>query len=41
MALAADAGVRTSVVTFPLEDANEALLAIASDAVQGAAVLEL
>jgi propanol-preferring alcohol dehydrogenase len=41
MALASDAGVRTSFVTFPLERANEALAAIASDAIRGAAVLEL
>lgn len=41
MALAAEAGVRTSFVTFPLEDANDALAAIASDAIRGAAVLEL
>lgn len=41
MALADDAGVRASYVTFPLEDANDALAAIASDAVRGAAVLTL
>jgi len=41
MALAAEAGVRTSFVTYPLGSANEALAAIASDAVRGAAVLEL
>ena len=41
MALAVEAGVRTSFETFPLEAANEALAAIASDAVQGAAVLVL
>jgi len=41
MALAAEAGVRTSFVTFPLEEANDALAAIASDAIRGAAVLEL
>jgi propanol-preferring alcohol dehydrogenase len=40
MAIAVEAGVRTSFETFPLEAANEALAAIASDAVQGAAVLE-
>ncbi|MGH9049882.1 MAG: zinc-dependent alcohol dehydrogenase family protein [Acidimicrobiia bacterium] len=39
MTLAVEAGVRTSFETFPLEAANEALAAIASDAVQGAAVL--
>jgi propanol-preferring alcohol dehydrogenase len=41
MALAAEAGVRTTFATYSLESANEALLAIASDAVQGAAVLDL
>jgi len=41
MALAVEAGVRTSFEAFPLEAANEALAAIASDAVQGAAVLAL
>ncbi len=41
MALAAEAGVRTTFATYALEDANDALLAIASDAVQGAAVLDL
>jgi alcohol dehydrogenase, propanol-preferring len=41
MALAVEAGVRTSFETFPLEEANEALAAIAADAVQGAAVLEM
>ncbi|HEX6311115.1 MAG TPA: zinc-dependent alcohol dehydrogenase family protein [Acidimicrobiia bacterium] len=39
MALAVEAGVRTSYETFPLELANDALAAIAADAVQGAAVL--
>lgn len=41
MALAAEAGVRTSFETFSLEEANEALAAIAADAVQGAAVLDV
>ena len=41
MALTADAGVRTSFVTFPLEDANDALAAIASDTIRAAAVLAL
>jgi len=41
MALAAEAGVRTSFVTFPLERANDALAAIAADDVRGAAVLEI
>lgn len=39
MALAVEAHVRTSFETFPLEAANEALTAIASDRVRGAAVL--
>ena len=41
MALAVEAGVRTSFETFPLEAANDALAAIAGDVVQGAAVLTL
>ncbi len=41
MALAVEAGVRTVVETFPLEAANDALVAIAGDGVQGAAVLEV
>jgi propanol-preferring alcohol dehydrogenase len=41
MALAAEAGVRTSFETFALEDANDALAAIAADRVQGAAVLAI
>jgi D-arabinose 1-dehydrogenase-like Zn-dependent alcohol dehydrogenase len=41
MALAAEAGVRTTFATYPLEDANEALVAVAEDAVQGAAVLDI
>jgi propanol-preferring alcohol dehydrogenase len=41
MALAAEAGIRTSYEVFPLEAANDALLAIASDAVRGAAVLSM
>jgi propanol-preferring alcohol dehydrogenase len=41
MELAVEAGVRASFETFPLEQANDALAAIASDAVQGAAVLVL
>ncbi len=39
MTLAAEAGIRASFETFPLDAANEALLAIASDGVRGAAVL--
>ena len=41
MDLAAVAGVRVSYERFPLEAANDALLAIATDAVRGAAVLEV
>jgi propanol-preferring alcohol dehydrogenase len=41
MALAVEAGVRTSYEPFPFEAANDALLAIASDAVRGAAVLTM
>jgi propanol-preferring alcohol dehydrogenase len=36
---AARIGVRTSVRTFPLKDANEALIALKTDAIKGAAVL--
>lgn len=38
---AARAGVRTHVQTFPLEEANDALIALKHDAVKGAAVLVL
>ncbi len=41
MILAAEAGVRTSFVVFPLEAANDALLAIKSDDIRGAAVLDV
>jgi alcohol dehydrogenase, propanol-preferring len=41
MTLAVEAGVRTSFEVYPLEAANDALAAIASDAVRGAAVLEI
>jgi propanol-preferring alcohol dehydrogenase len=41
LALAAEAGIRTSYVTYPLEAANDALAAIKADAVQGAAVLTM
>jgi propanol-preferring alcohol dehydrogenase len=41
MDLAAVAGVRVSYEVFPLEAANDALLAIATDAVRGAAVLQI
>jgi hypothetical protein len=33
------AGVRTYVRTFPLAEANEALIALKQDAIRGAAVL--
>ena len=39
MAIAAEAPVRAELETFPLEHASDALLAIANDAVRGAAVL--
>jgi len=39
--LATEAGVRTSIEVFPLEAANDALAAIAGDAVAGAAVLRV
>ncbi len=41
MSLAAEAGVRSSFVVFPLEAANDALLAVKSDGVRGAAVLDV
>ena len=41
MELASAAGIRATYATFPLERANDALLAIASDAVSGAAVLTM
>ena len=41
MAIAAEAGIRVSYDTYPLEDANDALAAIANDAVRGAAVLQM
>jgi propanol-preferring alcohol dehydrogenase len=41
MDLAATAGVRARYEVFPLEAANEALLAIKADAVRGAAVLRM
>ena len=39
--LATDAHVRTTIEVFPLERANDALAAIAADAVGGAAVLQV
>jgi propanol-preferring alcohol dehydrogenase len=41
MAIAADANIRVAYETYPLEDANRALAAIASDDVRGAAVLTM
>jgi propanol-preferring alcohol dehydrogenase len=41
MDLAAVAGVRVAYEVFPLEQANDALLAIKTDAVRGAAVLQV
>jgi propanol-preferring alcohol dehydrogenase len=41
LALAAEAGIRATFATYSLEEANDALIAIAADAVQGAAVLDL
>jgi propanol-preferring alcohol dehydrogenase len=41
MDLAAVAGIRVEREVFPLEAANEALLAVRSDAVRGAAVLQV
>jgi D-arabinose 1-dehydrogenase-like Zn-dependent alcohol dehydrogenase len=39
MAIAGEAGIRVEYTTYALEQANEALAAIASDSVRGAAVL--
>jgi len=41
MTIAAEAGIRVSYDTYALEDANDALAAIAGDAVRGAAVLQM
>jgi propanol-preferring alcohol dehydrogenase len=41
MAIAADASIRVAYETYPLEEANRALAAIASDDVRGAAVLQM
>jgi len=41
MALAAEAGIRSSYDVFPFADANDALAAIAADDVRGAAVLRV
>lgn len=41
LALAAEIGLRPKVTSFPLERANEALLAVKNDAIDGAAVIVL
>jgi alcohol dehydrogenase, propanol-preferring len=41
MAIAAEAGIRVAYETYPLEAANDALAAVAGDAVRGAAVLQM
>ena len=41
VALAVEAGIRAEYETYPLDAANDALAAIASDAVQGTAVLQI
>jgi propanol-preferring alcohol dehydrogenase len=41
MAIAAEAGIRVEYATYPLEQANDALAAIAGDSVRGAAVLTM
>lgn len=41
LALAADHRIRAAASVYPLEDAGDALLAIAEDAVRGAAVLDI
>jgi propanol-preferring alcohol dehydrogenase len=41
LALAAAHGIRATAATYPLEQASDALLAIAGDAVRGAAVLDV
>jgi propanol-preferring alcohol dehydrogenase len=41
LAEAAAAGVRTHTQVFPLEAANDALIALKHDAIKGAAVLEM
>jgi propanol-preferring alcohol dehydrogenase len=39
LALAADIGLKPKVTVFPLEQANEALIAVKNDAIDGAAVI--
>ena len=41
LALAAEIPIRTSTRSYPLEEANRALLDLKHDRVQGAAVLDL
>jgi propanol-preferring alcohol dehydrogenase len=41
LALAAEHRIRATANVYPLEDAGDALLAIAEDAVRGAAVLDV
>jgi hypothetical protein len=41
VALAVEASVRAEYETYPLDAANDALAAIAADAVQGTAVLQV
>jgi propanol-preferring alcohol dehydrogenase len=41
MAIAAEANIRVAYETYALEDANDALAAIASDDIRGAAVLTM
>jgi alcohol dehydrogenase, propanol-preferring len=41
LAIAAEHGIRATANLYPLEDAGDALLAIAEDAVRGAAVLDI
>jgi propanol-preferring alcohol dehydrogenase len=37
--IAAEIGIRPKVTTFPLDRANEALLSVKSDSIDGAAVI--
>jgi propanol-preferring alcohol dehydrogenase len=39
LALAAEIGLRPKVTTFSLDQANEALIAVKNDAIDGAAVI--
>ena len=40
LAIAAEIGIEAKVRAFPLDEANEALLAVKNDAIDGAAVLQ-